>query len=162
MKRPVLGVLALVAILSMVAIPTYAAPAETASKIVGPYEGTFQGVAYGESGSRASLTLELTHRGDDVVGKMSLGEGLHIDGGMCGEFDLPATVQYIEGQTSSGDPERLVASPSFKVSGFEVEVVFESKVLRNGDIIFARAEADLPWFCGSDPSLLAVLYRLED
>jgi hypothetical protein len=162
MRRTVLGVLAVLVTLLIVAVPTYAASTKTASVAFGPYEGTFQGVAYGDRGSRAPLTLELTHRGDDVVGKMSLGEGLYFDGGVCGKVDLPAIEQDIVGQTQIGDPRQLVASPTFDAGGFNLEVEFESRVLGNGDVIFATAEADLPWFCGRDVSLLAIAYRTTE
>jgi len=159
MKRLVVGMLAVLAILSTVVVGVYAAPEVVTTENVGPYEGTFHGAVYGDRGSSAPLTLELTHRGNQVEGYVFLGEGLYVDGGFCGTVSVPATTQYIGGQTVLGNPKRLVATPTFDAGGFDVSVDFESYVSADGNVIAAQATFDLPWFCGRDPALTGTLYR---
>ena len=160
MKRLVFGVLDILVILSILAIGATAAPvaAETVTD-VGPYEGSFHGVAYGDQGSRARLTLELTHRGDQVQGRVSIGSGLLVDGGYCGAYDIPATAARVGGQTDSRDPRYLEVAPTFDVGSFDLQVDFESTLSSSGNVINAKAKVDLPWFCGRDPVLRATLYR---
>jgi hypothetical protein len=160
MKRLVAGVLDVLVILSILAIGFSAAPGVAAAEDkVGPYEGTFQGYAYGDQGTRAPLTLDLTHRDRQVEGKVSIGQGLYVDAGICGAASIPATAQYVEGQTTRWNQNRLEVSPSFDLGGFDLVVDFESSLSASGDIITAEAKVDLPWFCGRDPVLKATLYR---
>jgi hypothetical protein len=159
MKRFVAGLLEVAVFLAILSVGVSAAPAVAEAAGVGPYEGTFEGVAYGDRGSRAPLALELTHRGSQVEGTVSLGEGLYVDGGWCGEVNLPAISTDIEGQTSRWSPRRLAVSPRFDVGGFDLTVDFESNVSTNGKVITAQAKVDLPWFCGRDPVLTATMYR---
>jgi hypothetical protein len=159
MKRLVAGILTAVAVLVTLGIGAEAAPASMPVAKVGPYEGTFKGLAYGDKGSSAPLALELTHRGNQVEGNVFLEEGLYISAGFCGAVNLPATSEYVAGQTLRWNPRRLVVSPTFDVGGFEVAVDFESTVSADGDVIAAKAKVDLPWFCGRDPLLTATLNR---
>jgi hypothetical protein len=158
MKKLMVGILVAV-ILSSVVVGVYAAPEAATTGKVGPYEGSFQGMAYGDKGSRAPLTLELTHRGNQVKGEMVLSEGLYVDGGFCGKVNVPATEQYLAGQTVAGNPRRLVANPTLDAGGLDLSVDFESNVSTDGAVITARAKVDLPWFCGRDPVLTVMLYR---
>ena len=159
MKKLVTGLLTILGILATAGLGVDAAHKAMPTGEVGPYEGTFEGIAYGDRGSRAPLSLDLTHRCDKVEGIVRLGEGLYVNGGWCGAVYVPATTQYIEGQTVLGDPRRLVVSPTFDVGGFDLEVDFDSKVSADGEVMTARAKVDLPWFCGRDPALWATLYR---
>jgi len=153
------GISVVVAILSTSVAWAHAAPGVEKMGAVGPYEGNFSGIAYGEKGSRAPLALELTHQGSQVEGAVSIGEGLYVDAGLCGSFDLPAIDASIEGQTLDGDPRRLEASPTFDAGAFKLTVDFESEVSASGNIIFTRASVELPWFCGKDPVLKGILQR---
>jgi hypothetical protein len=119
----------------------------------------FRGVAYGDKGSSAPLSLELRHRGSEVTGNVYLGEGLHVSAGFCGSVNLPAATQRIEAETSFWNPKRLVAEPTFDAGGFELTVDFESNVSADGKAIRAKAKVDLPWFCGRDPVLTSTLHR---
>lgn len=159
MKRIVVGIAIVVAILSTSVAWAHAAPGVEKVGAVGPYEGNFSGIVYGEKSSRAPLTLELTHRGSQVEGAVSIGEGLHVDAGLCGSFDLPAIDASIEGQTLAGDSRRLEASPTFDAGAFELTVDFESEVSASGRVIITRANVDLPWFCGQDPVLTGILLK---
>lgn len=159
MKRWGSRLLVVLAMLLVVTAGAYAAPGQAATGKVGPYEGRFQGTAYGDENSYAPLALELTHRGSQVEGRLFLDEGLYVDGGFCGTVSLPATVQPVKGQAVRWNPNRLVASPTFDVGGFELAVDFESTVSTDGDLLVAKAKVDLPWFCGRDPALTATLHR---
>lgn len=159
MKRLMIGVLTVLAILATAGIGVEAAPDLVSSQRSGPYEGKFDGFAYGDRSSKAPLTLELTHRGRQVEGQVLLGEGLYVNGGFCGAVDLPATVQQVEGQTLLGDPRRLEVTPTFDLGGFDLAVDFQSEVSADGELITAKARVDLPWFCGRDPVLSGILRR---
>jgi hypothetical protein len=159
MKRLVVVIIAILAILVTAVGGAYAAPEVTSAGGVGPYEGTFHGVAYGDKGSSAPLSLELTHRGSQVKGNVYLGEGLHMSAGFCGSVNLPAAGERIEGETAFWNPKRLLADPTFDTGGFDVTIDFESNVSADGQIITAKAKVDLPWFCGRDPMLTSTLYR---
>jgi hypothetical protein len=158
-KRLVVGILTVLAILATAGIGAEAAPDAVSSQEIGPYEGRFDGFAYGDRASKAPLTLELTHRGRQVEGRVLLGEGLYVSGGFCGAVDLPATAQYVEGHTLTWDPKRLEVTPTFDLGGFDLSVDFQSEVSADGKVITAKAKVDLPWFCGRDPVLSGILYR---
>lgn len=160
MKRSlVVGVVTILAILLIPAAGAYAAPVAATSGRVGPYEGTFRGYAYGDRSSKAPILLDLTHRGNQVEGTVSIGEGLVVSGGFCGTVQVPAITQYVEGQTIRWNPKRLTVDPTFDLGGLNIAVDFESNVSANGEAITAEAEIDLPWFCGRDPVLTGTLYR---
>ena len=159
MKRVLLGIAIVVSILSTSVALAYAVPGVERESTVGPYEGSFMGIAYGDEGSRAPLALELTHHGSQVEGTVSIGEGLYVDAGLCGSFDLPAIEADIEGQTLERNPRRLEASPTLDTGAFEFVVDFESEVSSSGRVIVTRANVDLPWFCGQDPVLSGILLR---
>lgn len=159
MKRIVASIVLAVVILSTSVALAYAVPGTEQVGSMGPYEGSFSGIAYGGEGSRAPLDLELTHRGSLVEGNVSIGEGLYVDAGRCGSFDLPAIEASIEGRTMEANPRRLEASPTFDVGAFELTVDFESEISASGNIIVTRADVDLPWFCGQDPELMGILLR---
>jgi hypothetical protein len=145
--------------LSLLAFGGSATSAEAAADVVGPYEGVFRGTAYGDSASRAPLELELMHRGNQVTGTVSIGEGLYVDGGLCGAVNVPAIAQPIAGETLLKDARRLEANPVFDLGNFDLKVDFESTVSDSGDAISARVKLDLPWFCGRDPVLTATVHR---
>ena len=161
MKRLLFGLIGLLAMLATAGVGMSAAAPEaaTSATVVGPYEGTFHGVAQGDRGTTAPIMLELTHRGSQVSGIAALGEGLYVGGGFCGTVNVPATTLRIGGQTVAGNANRLVASPSFDVGGFYVAVDFESNVSQDAETIVAEARVDLPWFCGRDPTFASTLYR---
>jgi hypothetical protein len=141
--------------LLVLAVGAYAAAPEAG----GPYAGSFQGYVYGDSGSRAELTLDLTHRGSLVEGDASIGEGLYVNAGLCGDVYVPGGSYTIQGRTEPADPKQLVTNLTFEASGFDVDVDFESKVSTDGSNIIAKAGFDLPWFCGRDPVIRGIVYR---
>jgi hypothetical protein len=125
----------------------------------GPYEGVFEGFVRGDSDSQAPMGLELTHRGSEVEGTVTLGDGLYVSGGWCGAVQVPAIEQVVSGQTDRGNERRVAVAPTFDAGGFDLTVNFQSTLSPDGETITARAKIDLPWFCGRDPVLTGTLYR---
>lgn len=138
-----------------------ALPASASSFSAGPYQGTFSGYAYGDRGSWAPITLELTHVGDEVSGTITLGEGLYVDGGRCGGAHIPTSEQTASGETLRGDPSRLQAGVDLKVNGLQISATLDSQISPDGESLTARAVIDLPWLCGRDPVLHAELIKME-
>lgn len=153
MKKWMISFAAVLSILSVLTVTAFAAPGEATMSKVGPFEGTFHGTVYGDNGTSAPLTLELTHRGDQVSGNLYLGSGLYVKGGICGGANVPATAQYASGKTVNNNPSRLVASTKVGVGRFDITVKLQSAVSADGDMINATAKLDLPWICGRDPVL---------
>lgn len=158
MKKFILGIIAVIGIFAVTAVSGVSAAPELSGK-VGPYEGTFNGTVYGSNGSEAPFTLVMTDRGGEVSGTAHVGEGLYINGGICGSGFVPATSQAAAGSTVPGKPNQLNATTNFNIEGVPVTVNLESTVA--GGVIDAEAQIDLPWFCGSDPVLTAELTRAQ-
>jgi hypothetical protein len=159
--KKLLSLMGALVILATVTVNAYAAPEVGKMDRVGPYEGSFEGTAYGDEDTSATLTLDLTHRGDQVAGNLSLGPGLYVKGGICGGAYVPSAVEYASGETVRNNPNRLVASTKVDVGRFDITVKLESDVSPSGDVIKAKAKLDLPWFCGRDPVLNATLYKTD-
>lgn len=157
MKKLLVGLLAVIGLVAtMSATSVNAAPPETLAK-AGPYEGVFHGHVYAPDGSKATMSLDLTHRGTDVEGTVFMGDGLNVDAGLCGTATIPATTISAAGKTSSLNANKLSAVSTFDVSGIPVKVKLDSQM--DGDTLKAKAKIDLPWLCGSDPVLTGTLYR---
>ena len=133
----------------------------SSTTVVGPFEGTFYGYVNGDNGSKAPIILELTHQGDEVQGRVGLGEGLYVDAGICGATYIPSVVQYANGKTQPGNPNQLLTHLSFNVSNFEISADLAGEISKDGKTITAEANIDLPWICGSDPELYGTLSRIE-
>jgi hypothetical protein len=161
MKKFLFGLLAALIVVSATTGAALASPNLTDTGEVGTYEGVFYGYVDGDKGSRAPIALGLTHRGDTVSGKVYLGEGLYVDGGVCGGVNVPSGLQSASGTTNSGDPSRMQASTSFKVSKFQITANLKSKMSADGESLTAEAKIDLPWMCGCDPLLTGKLSRYQ-
>lgn len=163
MKKVMLSVLLTIIAGFVLFASTGAASAEAEMKKVTknsrPYEGEFNGKVYGDKGTSAPLSMNLTHQGNEVKGNLFLGEGLFIDGGMCGKGYVPAGSQFAVGRTSSSNPNQLTASSTFKVNGVNVKVLLNGDVSADGETLKAKARIDLPWICGHDPIISGTLYR---
>ncbi|MEJ2751243.1 MAG: hypothetical protein P8169_00930 [Chloroflexota bacterium] len=155
MKRFLVIVFVLIAIAATMSVA--AAAPETAVSKEGPYDGVFHGTVYGPDGSKAAMSLDLTHQGDVVEGVVFLGEGLHIDAGMCGAGTIPASSLQASGETSTANPKVLSTTSTFDVSGIPVKVNLDSEI--QGNTLKAKATIDLPWLCGSDPVYTGTLQR---
>jgi len=125
---------------------------------VGPYEGVFVGTIYGDGGSSAPVTLDLTHRGDDVEGTVEIGDGLFVNGRYCGSGYVPAGVQTAVGNTNS-NPNTLTADAAFNVSGLKIGLDLDGTLSADGDDLTIEAKIDLPWLCGRDPVVTGELNK---
>ena len=167
MKKISIGVLAAVLVLFVLTTATaFAADGQaistsTATKNVGPFEGVFSGVLYGDNNSRAPIALQMTHRDGVVNGRLYLGEGLYVNAGVCGKTKIPSMVQAASGRTNPSNPNKLVVNTTFNVSGFDVGVDLTSTVSADGKTLNAGTSIDLPWICGRDPSYSGTLYRIQ-
>jgi hypothetical protein len=127
----------------------------------GPYEGVFDGYVSSDNGSRAPITLDLTQRGEDVEGVVTLGEGLYVNAGMCGGTSIPTSEQEFAVSTEPGKPDQLSTLLTFDVSGYQIGVNLESLISEDGNEITSQVNIDLPWICGRDVMLTGILYRIE-
>lgn len=157
MKRFLIGLIAVIIIIATMSVAGASAAPETAVGKVGPYEGVFHGTVYAPDGSKAPMSLDLTHRGSIVEGSIFLGDGLNIDAGLCGAGTIPASSHVASGKTSTINSNNLSATSTFDVSGVTVKVNLDSQV--QGDTLKAKAKIDLPWLCGSDPVITGTLQR---
>ena len=153
MRRKSFVMLMVVALMA-VAVATVGA----SSSQSGSYEGVFVGTIYGDAGSSAPITLDLTHRGNDVEGTVEIGSGLYVNGGNCGAGYVPAGMETAVGETGS-NPNRLNADASFKVSGFKVGLDLDGNLSADGETLMAEAKIDLPWLCGRDPVITGELEK---
>jgi hypothetical protein len=154
--------IALAAVLLALAFPfgaALAAPNNDTLPQAGPYEGIFYGMIQGDRESQAPIVIALKQRGEEISGTIYLGEGLFIDGGVCGKVNVPSTQQAARGINNATDPNRLQAKTTFNVSGFQLDASLNSLLSADGNTLTAIAKADLPWFCGTDPTLKANLQR---
>jgi len=151
---------ALIAIVTLT-VGVYAAPSSSGPGEIGPYEGLFYGYVSGDKGSRAPIALRLTHRGDTVKGYVYLGDGLHVDAGICGSVNVPAGGQIASGSTLPKDASRLLTQSTFNVDRFKVSVELDSQISDDGKSISADATIDLPWICGRDPVVSGTLTRIN-
>ena len=159
MKKVMISLILTLGALLAVSLSASAAPEAAKAKKAGPFEGTFAGTVKGDNGKSANLSLDLTHRGDEVKGFVVIGEGLYVDAGMCGKGYVPAGTQFARGETSSKNPSQLSAESRFKVSGISVKIKLDGEVSDDGDELSAKAKIDLPWICGHDPVISGTLYK---
>lgn len=126
----------------------------------GPFEGTFRGTVYSPDGSSAPLEVQLTHRGRELAGTATLGDGLEVRGGFCGAASVPAATEQVSGQTTPGDPRHVAARATFDVHGIPITVTLDGTLSPDGETVTARSTIDLPFLCGRDPVLTGTLARV--
>ena len=167
MKKITISVLAAVMLLfGLSTVTAFAAEGQASTSTnaavnVGPYEGVFSGVLYGDNNSRAPIALQMTHRNGVVNGRLYLGEGLYVNAGRCGKTQIPPMVQSANGRTLASNPNKMVVNTSFNVSGFNIGVDLTSTVSADGQTLNAGTSIDLPWICGRDPSYSGTLSRIQ-
>jgi len=163
-KKMVFGLLAAVLLVSGLSLGT-AEAADTSMRpslnLVGPYEGVFSGILYGDNNSQAPIALQMTHRDGVVNGRLYLGDGFYVNAGRCGGTTIPAMTQSASGATLSNDPSKMLVNTSFNMGGFNIGVELNSMVSTDGDTLEVNASIDLPWLCGRDPSYSGTLYRIQ-
>jgi hypothetical protein len=164
MKKVLFGVLAVVVLVfGLTAGTVFAAEAQAPASTTGPgpFEGIFYGTVTGDNNSRAPIAMQMTHRNEVVSGRLYIGEGLHVNAGVCGNTTIPSMVQSASGRTLPDNPNKLTASTTFNVSGFNIGVNLNSTVSADGGILNATTTIDLPWICGSDRTYSGTLYRIK-
>ena len=167
MKKFLFGMLAAVVLISGLTAGTVfaAEPAAVSNSTsitgVGPFEGVFSGVLYGDNNSRAPIALQMTHRDGVVNGRLYLGEGLFVDAGVCGKTQIPSMLQSASGRTLTNNPNKLNVNTSFNISGFNIGVNLTSTVSADGSTLNAATSINLPWICGRDRSYSGTLYRIQ-
>jgi len=119
----------------------------------GGFNGVFSGTLSGDNGSVAPATLTLTQTGDGVSGRLSIGEGLLIDGGTCGAQAVPAGDQNAAGTLDPANPNHLQTTGSIPVAGFTIGVTLTADLAADGQTLTARADLALPFLCGRDPAI---------
>lgn len=156
--------LIMIALMTFVVTSAQAASARptTPSRVAtsgGLFSGNFEGDLLGDDGSNAAAELEITQTGRDVISKLTIDQGLIIDGGNCGLVEVPSTTQTLKGKTPTGSPRRLEAASAFKVNGIAVTIDLDADLARDGKSMTAEAKIDLPWLCGRDPIITGEFTR---
>lgn len=131
----------------------------SASPNGGPFAGEFAGTLVADNATSAPITLALTQSGQTVSGVMSIGEGLVIDGGSCGQQPVPSGEQRASGQVDPNDPNHLAAAANFSVSGVTIAVELDANLSTDGNSLETAAAIRLPFLCGRTPSISGLLTR---
>jgi len=125
----------------------------------GGFTGAFSGTLNGDNGSSANGMLVLTQTGDTVSGELAIGPGLVIDAGTCGVQSVPELSQGAAGAIDPAAPNRLRTSSTIPVAGFTIGVALTVELAPDGQALAARADLDLPFLCGRDPSISGTFNR---
>lgn len=146
--------------LEALATPTLAAPAPPSAPSAGlgeagtaGFNGAFSGTLTANNGSSAPATLTVTQTGDAVSGRLDIGNGLTIDGGICGVVAVPAGAQDAAGAVDPANLNRLATAVRVPVAGLDITAALVAEVAADGNAIAARVDIDLPFFCGRDASI---------
>lgn len=137
-----------------------ALPANAANASGGLFTGTYEGVLLGDDGSEAPVMLELTQAGRAVTADITVGRGLLVDGGVCGEAAVPTGTQSGVGRVSINAPRHLDATAEVEVEGIAVGLNLSGDLSRDGQTLTTEARIDLPWLCGRDPVISGELSRI--
>lgn len=116
----------------------------------GGFNGDFSGTLTANNGSTATASLSLSQSGEAVSGRLSIGEGLSIDAGVCGAVKLPAGSQDAAGTVDPANPNRLAAAVQVPAAGMTIVATLAAEVSGDGNTVAARVDIDLPFFCGRD------------
>ncbi len=119
----------------------------------GGFNGVFSGTLSGDNGSSAPATLSLTQTGQEVSGRLSVGEGLLIDAGTCGAQAVPAVDQNAAGTVDPANPNHLQTTGNIPVAGFTIGVTLTADLAADGQTLSARADLALPFLCGRNPAI---------
>lgn len=117
------------------------------------FNGTFNGTLLGDGGSSAPATLTLAQDGASVSGTITVGQGLWVDGGNCGQTAVPGGTVAAGGQLDPANANRLDASSMFNVQGLAIELSLVGELSADSQSINAQATIDLPLLCGRDPQI---------
>jgi hypothetical protein len=157
-KYILVGLAVLTALLASSA-GVFAAP-RTPTIQPGPFAGTFRGTVHGSDGSSALLQLRITQQSRDLSGIATLGNGLIVNGGLCGSVVVPAATQGVNGRTQANDPRRASIGSRIDAEGVPVSVTLDGNLSPSGKSMQVQAKIDIPFFCGRDPVLTGTLSRV--
>jgi hypothetical protein len=158
-KRILVGMAVLTALLASTA-GAFAAPRTPAAIQPGPFAGTFRGIVHSDDGSSAPLQLRITQQSRDLSGIATLGNGLNVNGGLCGSAVVPAATQGVNGRTQANNPRRASIGSRIDAEGVPVSVTLDGSLSPSGKSMQVQAKIDTPFFCGRDPVLTGTLYRV--
>jgi hypothetical protein len=143
------------------AVVAGAAPEVPFTEPAGPFEGTFEGTAYGARGTSAPLTLTLTQSGSEVSGTAALGEGLYVTTAGCGGAPVPAGSVQGSGEAAPDQPHRVSIRSAVDLYGISMPYLITGDLAPDGQSITVTATLDVPAFCGPDPSGTGTLQRTD-
>lgn len=123
------------------------------------FTGEWIGVLSGDDNSSAPVTLDLVQTGREVEGTITAGPGLFLDGGRCGEAEVPSGEQSAAGQVDRRDPNKLTAEAQVEVSGLNITIKLTGLLAPGGRTLAADALIDLPRLCGRDPVVAGTFVR---
>lgn len=123
------------------------------------FNGVFAGMLEGDNDSSAPGTLELAQNGKDVTGAFTIAPGLYIDGGRCGEAEVPPGTQSATGTIDPKDPNKMRAEVTVKQSGLTITITLDGALSKDGKTLTGTAKADLPFLCGRDPVIIGEFER---
>lgn len=123
------------------------------------FNGVFTGTLEGDNDSSAPGTLELVQNGKDVTGTFTIDPGLYIDGGRCGEAEVPPGTESAAGAIDPKDPNKMRAEVTVKQSGLTIKITLDGTLSKDGQTLTGTAKADLPFLCGRDPVITGEFER---
>lgn len=123
------------------------------------FNGVFAGTLTSDDGSTAPVTLDLTQTGTTVAGDITIGQGLNIDGGNCGQQAVPSGSRSVTGQTDPSNPNHIEVTAGYNVQGFDVTAEFVADLSGDGNTLNSQIAIKLPFLCGRSPVITGTLQR---
>lgn len=129
----------------------------------GLYDGNFTGIATGDRGTSAPLTLNLTRNNSAVTGFATILPGIKVDTGglICpGLVAVPAGSVPIKGNISSRDPRVLIATFVIQTQGMSIVADVLAEMSPDGTSMRIQIKLKTPWPC-RNPTIRADLTRMQ-
>ncbi|HRW09474.1 MAG TPA: hypothetical protein P5121_30440, partial [Caldilineaceae bacterium] len=128
------------------------------------FDGRFLGTVAGDSGSSATVTVDLVSSGTSVTGNLVLGPGLIINSGCdLGTHSIPSRSFTANAMVSSANPYHLEMTVPLTVNSVTIDIAVSLDLATTGDVITADVRFDLPFFVEllgcSDRTLTITLTR---
>ncbi|MCB0104632.1 MAG: hypothetical protein KDE53_01955, partial [Caldilineaceae bacterium] len=128
------------------------------------FDGRFRGTVTGDSGSSATVTVDLVSSGTSVTGNLVLGPGLIINSGCdLGTYSIPSHSFTTNAMVSATNPYHLETTIPLTVNGVTINIAVSLDLATTGDVITADVRFDLPFFVEllgcSDRTLTITLIR---
>ncbi len=129
----------------------------------GLYDGIFTGIATGDRGTSALLTLNLTQNGSAVKGIATILPGIKVDTGglICpGLVDVPAGTVPVKGNVSTRNPRVLIAASAIQTQGMSIVADVLAEISTDGNSMRIQIRLKTPWPC-RNPTIRADLTRMR-